>query len=228
METKGNDETLLRDISNSIKDLVAPDPPLNQPTRQCFVMKCGFTINPADYDPAAKGELAAGKKLATLFNDIPKISPSWEYSGSHITFLWRDILLTTGKALDNPPPSAELKAKYEEAKRMLYKKDGEKTPFYKSLDVARKEVEHKQLELYLLRDKIKKMLGPDATKEEIDQLYGEMSPEYIDAVKEAQKQLLDRQREIDRYTVVYYEYNTGSLENVLQNLAASKFGLCYY
>ena len=226
METKGNDEALLRDISNSIKDLVAPDPPPGQPTRQCFVMKTGFSINPAEYDPT-EAEYAAGLKLATLFDEIPKISPSWEPSGSHITFLWHDVLLTTGKALDNPPRTAEQKAQYEEAKRKLYKKNGEKTLFYKSLDIARKEVEHKQLELYLLRNKIKKMLGPNATKEEVDQLYGEMSPAYIDAVKAAQKHLMNRQREIDRFTVVYYEYSTGSLENILQNLGASKFELGY-
>lgn len=226
MDTKGNDEALLRDISNSIKDLVAADPPPGQPTRQCFVMKTGFTINPADYDPTQA--TTAGQKLAALFDEIPKISPSWESSGSLVSFLWHDVLLTTGRAPLNPPP-VQLQAQYEEAIRNLYGSEDNyinliKSPFYDSLDAARQDVQDEWFKLVGLKSKIKQMLG-DASNEEVDQMYDKMSPEYIDALTEAQKQLMLRQQEIDRYTTVLFEYSTGSLETILANLKTSKFGL---
>ena len=220
MATNGDDKKLLKDLSNSIKDLVAPDPPQGQPITQCFVMKTGFTINPANYE-GKEGPL----HLAQLFNDIPKISASWETSGKQISSLW-EILLKTGKAPYHPPPK-NLEKAYEEAIIKLYgsrKKFNhvEKSAFYASLDTLRNNVVEKQLKLLGLNTTIKTDIGPDASQAEFDSVYQQMSPTYVDAVKSAQQELLIRQREIDRYTTVLFAYNTGSLETVLSNFNTSK------
>ena len=220
MATSGDDKKLLKDLSNSIKDLVAPDPPQGQPITQCFVMKTGSTINPADYQGTA-GPL----NLARLFDDIPKISASWETSGKLISDLW-EILLTTGKAPINLPPK-DLEKAYKEAKIKLYGSDenfklGDKSAFYKSVDKLRQNVQQKQLDLLLLQTKIQKDLGPDASQAEFNSAYQYMSPTYVDAVNSAQQELLIRERAIDQYTTVLFAYNTGSLETVLNNFATSK------
>ena len=230
MATDGSDGKLLKGLSNTIKDLVAPDPPPNQPVTHCFVMKTGSTINPDDYDPAFKpsGSLIspAGEKLAALFDDIPSVSPAWATSGKHISNLW-EILMRTGKAPSKPPPSEEMKKQYHDAKVKLYgSEEGfnnfEKSPFYNSLDKAVKHVTTKQFDLFNLKREIQKVLGPNASQAVYDSTFQRMSPPYIDAVKGAQEELMLRQRAIDQYTTILFAYNTGSLENVLKAFKNSK------
>ena len=214
---------LLKDLSNSIKDFVAPDPPSGQPITQCFIMRTGFSINPDDYKPdSADGP----KNLAMLFNDIPKISAAWEISGKFITDLW-NILLTTGKAPLDPPPTPEAKQRYKEAIKKLYGSEKkfenlEKSDFYKSLNKAEDEVTKSRCELELLKTQIQKAIGKDASQAVYNSKYQQMSPPYLDRLEAAQEQLLLRQREISRYTTALFAYNTGSLETLLENFATSK------
>ena len=188
-------------------------------------MRTGFSINPDDYNPSSPN---ASQNLAKLFNDIPKIAASWETSGKFVTDLWK-ILLTTGKAPNHPPPK-DLKQQYEDAIIKLYgSKENydklEKSEFYKSIDKAENNVREKQFDLLKLKLDLKKELGPDVSQAEYNRYYEQMSATAVQAVTNAQEELMHRQREIDRYTTVLYAYNTGSLETVLRNFATSKCAL---
>jgi hypothetical protein len=223
MATNGDDNKLVKVLSNSIKDLVAPDPPQGQQATQCFVMTTGFTLNPDSYDPDKSAD--SQKELAMLFNEIPKVSPAWERSGKFISNHW-EILLTTGKAPLKPPPSPEAKKRYQEAIEKLYGNQKkfehlEKSPLYKSLETADQEVTKAQMDLLKLENDIKSMLGGDATQAKFNSTYQRMSPPYINRVKTAQQQLILRQREISRYTTDLFAYNTGSLETILSSFATS-------
>ena len=217
---------MLKSLSNSIKDLVAPDPPPGQPMTHCFVMKTGSTINPDDFsDPST-----APKSLAALFDDIPKVSPAWGTSGKYVSNLWK-ILLDSAKAPPKPPESKETKEQYKEAIVKLYGSEKgfnnlEKSPYYQSLSAAQKKVTQKQIELLGLQVQIQTILGPNASQAQYQATYQQMAPAYIDAVKSAQQELLLRQRDIDRYTTTLFAYNTGSLQTVLSNFATSK--LCIH
>lgn len=188
-----------------------------------FILRPGFTIDPDDYDPTNPD---APRNLAVLVDDIPKVSDTWQSTGSLVSSCW-DILLRTGKApIGTPDPS--LKDQVKKAKKILYSDYDKmkKSPFYASLDSAAEEVTQKRLKLYRLQKKIHEMLGPDASQEEYDKLYAKLSPPYLNAIKIAQSEYESRYSMVQYYLSVIYTYTAGGVPGVMFDMRTSKLATC--
>jgi hypothetical protein len=186
-----------------------------------FILTFGRTISADDYDPSNS---EASKNLATLFDNIPKVSTLWESSGSSVSTHWWILLSTARVPIPTKPRhDVYLKQKYEEAKKMLYTDYNtlEKTPFYISLDTAVQDLTQTQFDLIKLKDKIRTTLGPDATKEACDKLYDKLSPPYLAAIEVAQQQFISRSNEVHHYMADIYTYTTQNEEMTLMDMTRS-------
>ena len=217
----GADKKLLQSIWESISELVSPPLPEGIPSTSCFLMQTGFSVRGSEYDPSKSG---SGLKLAKLFDVVPKVNIAFEATGSHISSEWNAFLATSSAPIKAPPKSE--KRLFEEGKTKLYTDYDHlvKTPFYKSLDTARAALTKEQLNVFLLKMKVKKdlaMVG-SPTQEDFDRLYKALSVDAYDGLSKARQEYLLRSREVGRYQSYIFAYNTGSLNTLLQTQTTGK------
>ena len=145
--SKTKDFDVFKSLWTNINAATVPKPLPGQPEKACFLMEMpGFSVdhNSFDitmYDPYK--QMHPDRAVALLADRVPALAPYFYDTGSHISFYWKQ-LLETFKLSWRPENDAALKAKYEEAIKMLYGDEQgyieqRKTKLFQQLEPLRKQ-----------------------------------------------------------------------------------------
>lgn len=219
------DFNVVRTLWTQINEICCPPPPPGEDPKAFFLMESpGFSVDPTAYDrhkfdPAKM--MSPDCAVASLCDRIPALASFFYDTGNHISYFWKIFLETFTIKGSSKEKNAEVKARYDEAIKMLYgSPEGyikqEKTQLYQGLeklrdkwDAAKKKQDHFKSEMR--KDK-KRWPGNYETN----------AATYVDAVEEAYTEYNNLKLQIEKYEASIFAYAMGDLNTVLLDQANSK------
>ena len=179
----------------------------------CFLMELpGFSVDPNAFDPnkfAGKESTMPSPDYATalLCDRVPAIAQYFYDTGNHISFYWQMLLSMYG--ITTPPEdNTKLKARYDEAIKMLYgSPEGyvtqQKTKLFNNLDVLRSAWNDKETQLTDYRTQCQK------NKDKWPGNYEIGAGPKRDAVQQAFTEYNNLKMEIKHYEAAIFAYASG-------------------
>jgi len=213
---------MFRSLWTNINNATVPKPLPGKAIKALFLMEMpGFAVDPEAYSKFEPDEaMHPDRMVAMLVDRVPALAPYFYDSGSTISFYWTQML-ETFKLRYAPEDDPNLKAKYEEAIKMLYGSEEAyikqtKTRLFQNLDKLREEWLAKQEDVAKFWESCKE------EKTRWPQNFQSRAGPYVDGKNQAYTEYDNLKSQIEQHEAAIFQYTRGDLSRLLLQQAQGK------